>query len=112
MPTTGTVNTQQLIQMGSHTEKLQQTLQHLPVITGQQLQDEQMVENEIKQFEIQDPENLEPIKTVDSEGKHRREVRLRSKSSQNSTEDPFIESSDDPTYILDSYQGKKIDITI
>ena len=42
MPTTGTINTQQLIQMGTHTEKLQQTLQNLPTVTGQQLQEEQI----------------------------------------------------------------------
>ena len=41
MPTTGTVNTQQVIQMGTHAEKLQHTLQHLPATTGQQLQKEQ-----------------------------------------------------------------------
>ena len=54
VPTTGTINTQQLIQMGTHTEKLQHTLQHLPATTGQQLQDEQITVNELKQFDMTD----------------------------------------------------------
>ena len=54
MPTTGTVNTQQVLQMGTLTEKLQHTLQQLPTTTGQQLQDEQVATNELKQIEEKD----------------------------------------------------------
>ena len=59
MPITGTANTQQVIQMSAITDKLQHTLQHLPVTSGQQIQDEQIVQNDLKNIEIQDPENIE-----------------------------------------------------
>ena len=90
VPTTGTINTQQLIQMGTHTEKLQHTLQHLPVTMSQQLQDEQVAINEAKQTEVQDPDHLEAIDPTGSESKRRREVRLRRKDNQNNDNDKLL----------------------
>ena len=52
MPTTEIVNTQQTLQMGTHAEKLQQTMQQLPSPTAQQIQEEQVALNELKQIEV------------------------------------------------------------
>ena len=113
MPTTGTINTQQLIQMGTHTEKLQQTLQHLPTITSQQVQDEQIIINETKQIEVQELDHLEATNPTDPEGKRRREVRLRRKDEQVNDDDQFsTESSKDTSPNAGYYQGHKINITI
>ena len=113
MPITGTINTQQLIQMGTHTEKLQHTLQHLPATTGQQLQDEQIALNELKQFEIQDPDNLEAANPTDPEGKRRREARLRRKSAQeNDIEKSLNESPKDSPPNAAPYQGQQVNITV
>ena len=112
MPTTGTINTQQLIQMGTHTEKLQQTLQQLPSITGQQLQEEQITINETKQIEVQDPDNLEATNPTDSEGKRRREARLRRKSTQNDIDKIPTQTSNDSPFNTAPHQGQKVNITI
>ena len=113
VPTTGTINTQQLIQMGTHTEKLQHTLQHLPATTGQQLQDEQIVLNELKQYEIQDPDNLEEANPTDPEGKRRRETRLRRKSAQiNEIDKSLTESPNDSPPNVAPYQGQQVNITV
>ena len=113
VPTTGTINTQQLIQMGTHTEKLQHTLQHLPATTGQQLQDEQIVLNELKQYEIQDPDNLEAANPTDPEGKRRRETRLRRKSAQdNDVNESLSESPNDSPPNMATHQGQQVNITV
>ena len=44
MPTTEIVNTQQTLQMGTHAEKLQQTMQQLTSTSAQQIQEEQVAE--------------------------------------------------------------------
>ena len=113
MPTTGTINTQQLIQMGTHTEKLQHTLQHLSTTTGQQLQNEQIVVNESKQFEIQDPDNLEAANPTDPEGKRRREARVRRKPAQNDDiEEPLTELPKDTPPTSAPHQGQQVNITV
>ena len=113
MPTTGTINTQQLIQMGTHTEKLQHTLQHLPSTTGQQLQEEQIAVNESKQIEVQDPENLEATNPTDPEGKRRREARLRRKSAQDDDiHESLTKSPKDNPSNGAPHQGRQVNITV
>ena len=113
VPTTGTINTQQLIQMGTHTEKLQHTLQHLPATTGQQLQDEQIALNDLKKYEIQDPDHLEAANPTDPEGKRRREIRLRRKSAQkNEIDKSLTESLNDSPPDVAPYQGQQVNITV
>ena len=51
--------------MGTHTEKLQHTLQNLPTVTGQQLQEDQITVNELKLLEIQEPDHLEATNPLD-----------------------------------------------
>lgn len=113
MPTTGTINTQQLIQMGTHTEKLQHTLQHLPTTNGQQLQEEQIILNVLKQVEIQDPENLEQSQAIDSKGKRRRETRLRGNLDQNCDNEEYCTELTNKTLPNSApHQGRHLNITI
>ena len=111
MSITGTANTQQVIQMGAITDKLQHTIQNLPVTTGQQIQDEQTVQNNLKKTEIQDPENIEKPSSSNPEGKKRREVRLRIKSIQDENDETTRESVKDSISRGDPNQGQHINIT-
>ena len=54
MPTTLPVNTQQVLQMGSHTEKLQHTMQNLPTVVAQQVDKERQLADELKRVQVQD----------------------------------------------------------
>ena len=113
MPTTGTINTQQILQMGTHAEKLQHTIQHLPSTTAQQVQDDQIAVNELKQFEVQDPEKMEASEPTNPEGKRRCEIRLRKKSTQNDDiEESHTHSIQNNPSKVDSHQGQKIDLTV
>lgn len=113
MSITETVNTQQILQMGPLAEKLQHTLQHLPATTGQQLRDEQTTVNELKQTEIQDPEESAASNSTDPESKRRREARIRNKSAlENDSEEsvaglPIANPADSS-----SHQGKHVNLTV
>ena len=76
MPTTLQVNTQQVLQMGTHTEKLQQTIQSLPNVTAQQTNKEREVIDEMKLTEVQDPENTYFIEETDPETGAKKRVRI------------------------------------
>ena len=76
MPTTLQVNTQQVLQMGTHTEKLQQTIQSLPNVTAQQTNKEREVTDEMKLTEVQDPENAYFIEETDPETGSKKRVRV------------------------------------
>ena len=113
MPTTETVNTQQTLQMGTHAEKLQQTMQQLPSTTAQQIQEEQVAVNELKQIEVQDPEKTEAADSTNPEAKRRREIRLRNKSKQNNAhENPLSNSTQDNVIKGDPHQGQNINLTV
>ena len=113
MPTTGTINTQQILQMGTLTEKLQHTMQHLPSTNAQQIQDEQVTVNELKQVEVQDPEQTEASGPTNPEGKRRREIRLRNKLKQNNElEKPLPNSTQDNVFKGDSHQGQNVNLTV
>jgi hypothetical protein len=111
MSITGTVNTQQVIQMSTVTDKLQHTLQQLPVTTGQQIQDEQIVQNDLKKIEIQDPENIEKPSSSNPEGKKRREIRLRIKLTQDGNNEVIPKSIKNTIPKGDPNQGQNINIT-
>ena len=113
MPIIEIINTQQTLQMGTHAEKLQQTMQHLPSTTAQQIRDEQVTVNELKQVEVQDPEQTEASGPTNPEGKRRREVRLRNKSKQsNDLEKPFSNSTQKNLSKDVSQQGQRVDLTV
>ena len=113
MPTTEIVNTQQTLQMGTHAEKLQQTMQQLPSTTAQQIQEEQVAVNELKQIEVQDPEKTEAADSTNPEAKRNREIRLRKKSKENNDlEKPHPNSTQDNPFKGDSHQGQNINLTV
>jgi hypothetical protein len=76
MPTTPQVNTQQVIQMGTHTEKLQHTIQTLPNLTAQQANADREVTDEMKRTEVQDLENAYFIEETDPETGAKKRVRV------------------------------------
>ena len=76
MPTTPQVNTQQVLQMGTHTEKVQQTIQSLPNVTAQQANTEREVTDEMKRTEVQDPENAYFVEETDPETGAKKRVRV------------------------------------
>ena len=113
MPTTEIVNTQQTLQMGTHAEKLQQTMQQLPLTTAQQIQKEQLAVNELKQIEVQDPEETEAAGSTNPEAKRRREIRLRNQSKQNNDlEKPLSNATHKNVFKGDSHQGQNINLTV
>jgi hypothetical protein len=79
MPTTPQVNTQQVLQMGTHTEKLQQTIQSLPNVTAQQANAEREVTDEMKRTAVQEPENAYFIEENDPETGAKKRVRIMKK---------------------------------
>ena len=76
MPTTPQVNIQQVMQMGTHTEKLQHTIQTLPNVTAQQANAEREVTDEMKRTEVQDLENAYFIEETDPETGSKKRVRV------------------------------------
>jgi hypothetical protein len=113
MPTTGTINTQQILQMGTVAEKLQQTIQHLPSATSQQIQDDQKSMNELKQTEVQEPKKIEFSDPINPEGKRRRQLRIRNKSKQsNNVETPQKNTSQEGLFSDICHQGQKINLTV
>ena len=62
--------------MGTHTEKLQQTIQSLPNVTAHQTNKEREVTDEMKLTEVQDPENAYFIKETDPETGAKKRVRV------------------------------------
>ena len=113
MPIIEIVNTQQTLQMGTHAEKLQQTMQQLPSTTAQQIQKEQVAINELKQIEVQDPEETEAADSTNPEAKRRREIRLRNKLKQNNDLEKLLpNSTQDNVFKGDSHQGQNINLTV
>ncbi|KMP10934.1 hypothetical protein UR09_03845 [Candidatus Nitromaritima sp. SCGC AAA799-A02] len=109
MPTTGTINTQQILQMGTMTEKLQQTMQQLPATTGQQLQEEQVNIDEVKRQEVQDPENLEAANPSNPEGRRRRQARIRKKAAH---EEDSTQLSSETSVSGEPHQGQNVNLKI
>ena len=84
MATIEPVNTQQVLQMGSHTEKLQQTMQQQPGVLAQQLEEEHIKLAELQGAEVQDPENTNPGQPSDPDGKGQK-GRLRNRPKKRQT---------------------------
>ena len=111
MTTSVIVNTQQILQMGAHAEKLQHTMQHLASTSAQQIQDEQALTNELKRAEIQD--KAEASDGTNSEGKRRRDIRIRNKPKQDNDIKNSVSSSSQEIFFKDvSPQGQKINLTV
>ncbi len=86
MPTTPQVNTQQVLQMGTHTEKLQQTIESLPNVTAQQENKEREVSDEMKRTQVQETENTYFIEETDPETGAKKRVRIIKKKADQEEE--------------------------
>jgi hypothetical protein len=106
MPTTPQVNTQQIMQMGTHTEKLQHTIQSLPNVTTQQANAEREVTDEIKRTEVQGLENAYFIEKTDPETGPKK--RLRDFRKKTTPEEEHLES--EKTLPPEANHGGKINI--
>ena len=101
MPSTLPVNMQQVLQMGTHTEKLQHTLQALPNVTAQQVDKEREKDDELKRRQVQGINPSYLIEKTDPQTRGKMRVRVRKK---NQTVDE--DDSPEPPLPEDSYRGK------
>jgi len=97
MPTTPSVNTQQVLQMGTHTEKVQQTIQTLQNVTAQQLNKEREVSDELKRSQVQELSHTYFVEEIDPKTGAKKRVRVIKKKkegqgSENSELDKTIPS--------------------
>jgi hypothetical protein len=106
MPTTPQVNTQQVMQMGIHTEKLQHTIQTLPNVTAQQANIEREMTDEMKRMEVQDLENAYFIEETNPETGAKKRLRILRKKTI-SAEEQF---ESEETLPPERYHGGKINI--
>ncbi len=101
MPSTTPVNMQQVLQMGTHTEKLQHTLQALPNVTAQQLDKEREQGDELKRRQVQDMDPSYLIEETDPQTRGKKRVRVRKKNQPVDEDD-----SPEPPLPEDPYRGK------
>ena len=87
--------------MGTHTEKLQHTLQALPNVTTQQVDKEQEKDDELKRCEVQDMDHSYFIEETDPQTRGKKRVRV-CKNNQTVDEDDSLE----PPFPEDPYRGK------
>jgi hypothetical protein len=106
MPTTPQVNTQQVIQMVTHTEKLQHIIQTLPNVNAQQANTERAVTDEMKRTEVQGLENAYFIDEIEPETEAKKRVRVFRKKT--TSEEELLES--EKTLPPEVYHGGKINI--
>ena len=106
MPTTPQVNTQQILQMGTYIEKLQQTIQSLPNVTAQQANTEREVTDEMNRTEVQDIENTYFVEETDPKTGAKKRVRILKKKAI--PEEELFESEE--ILPLEGNYGGKINI--
>jgi hypothetical protein len=106
MPTTPQVNTQQILQMGTYIEKLQQTIQSLPNVTAQQANTEREVTDEMNRTEVQDIENTYFVEETDPKTGAKKRVRILKKKAI--PEEELLESEE--ILPLEGNYGGKINI--
>jgi hypothetical protein len=106
MPTTPQVNTQQILQMGTYIEKLQQTIQSLPNVSAQQANTEREVIDEMNRTEVQDIENTYFVEETDPKTGAKKRVRILKKKAI--PEEELLESEE--ILPLEGNYGGKINI--
>ena len=79
MPTTPQVNTQQVLQMGTHTEKVQQTTQSIGNVTAQQLNKEREVVDEMKRNQVHETNITYFVEETDPKTRSKKRVRVQKK---------------------------------
>ena len=107
MPTTPPVNTQQVLQMGTHTEKVQQTIQSLSNVTGQQLNRDRVVSDELKRTQVQKLENTYFVEQTDPKKGEKKRVRVIKKKKSELKPD---KSEPNENYPSESHHGGSINI--
>ena len=90
MPSTPPINIQQFLQMGTHAEKLQHTLQVLPNVTAQQVEKEREQHDELKRRQVQDLDPSYLIEETDPQTRGKKRIRVR-KNIQTIDEDDSAE---------------------
>ena len=95
MPSTLPVNTQQVLQMGTHTEKLQHTMQNLPNVVAQQVDKERQVADELKRRQVQDLDPSSYIEETDPHTKQKKRVIVKKNNDPDdeTPEPPVAEST-------------------
>ena len=106
MSTTPQVNTQQILQMGTYIEKLQQTIQSLPNVNAQQANTEREVTDEMNRTEVQDIENTYFVEETDPKTGAKKRVRILKKKAI--LEEELLESEE--ILPLEGNYGGKINI--
>ncbi len=87
--------------MGTHTEKLQQTLQSLPNVTAQQVDKEREKIDELKRVQVQDMDPSYHVEETDPKTRGKKRVRIRKKNQ------PFDDNPNpEPPLPEDPYRGK------
>jgi len=101
MPSTPPVNTQQVLLMGTHTEKLQQTLQTLPNVTAQQVDKVRQRDDELKRRQVQDMDPSHIVEKTDPQTRAKKRVSVRKKNRPSDQDE-----SHEPPLPEDPYRGR------
>lgn len=92
---------QQVLQMGTHIEKLQHTLQALPNVTAQEVDKEREKDDELKRRQVQDMDPYYIIEETDPQTRGKKRLRVR-KNNETVDEDDIPE----PPLPEDPYREK------
>ena len=104
-------NIQHIMQVGTATEKLQHSLQNIPLAAGQQHKEERKVSDEAKRTAVQNPEESNQSTTVNSDGSRRKKAGKKNKTS--SQEDPENTSTvKDNTPVPENGHGRTINLVV
>jgi hypothetical protein len=101
MPSTLPVNMQQVLQMGTHTDKLQNTLQALPNVTVKQVDKEREKDDELKRRQVQNMNPSYLIEETDPKTSAKKRLRV-CKNIQPIDKD----NTNEPPLPEDTYRGK------
>ncbi len=103
------ISIQQILQMGTATEKLQHTMQHLPHTTGHQQNEERKMADEIKRTSVQTPDNSNPSNIVTPDGRRKKQLQVRKKGASSDDEE---DKSARKIIAETKNQGKTIDLMV
>ncbi len=108
MSTVPPVNIQQVLQMGTHAEKLQQTMQQLPRTSADHLDQERKIADEQKRKSVQNAESGAASTATDPNGKGAGQRRKRKRNASQKDDTPAEESA----RRVRGNQGETIDVVI
>ncbi len=103
MSTVPPVNIQQVLQMGTHAEKLQQTMQQLPNTSAHHLDEERKIADELKRKSVQNAKSGAAANATDPDAKgpgHRKKRNAKPKAPET------------PPARIRGNQGETIDVVI